>query len=155
MANVLGKPTIEGYTAFLRNIVGVPDAALPDGSFAITLSFNIAMDIVSCWLNTIQPDIYTLAVYNLAADRLLYFCPDQPGQTFFTDLRGQNGLNLNAFVPGVIESSHDESTGQAFAVPESLRDSLQIMDLQNLRTPYGRAYLAYAQMLGPAVWGLT
>jgi hypothetical protein len=28
-------------------------------------------------------------------------------------------------------------------------------NLQNLKTPYGRAYLAFAQDYGPSVWGIS
>jgi hypothetical protein len=153
MSNVLGPPTIAGYTAFLRSI-GMSTAVLPDDSFSITLSFNIASTVVSDWLSQIDSDIYTICIYNLGADRLLYFAQDQPGQTFFANARGVNGYNLNAFVAGVISSSGDEATNQSFAVPASLQN-LTVLDLENLRTPFGRAYISYAQMLGQGLWGLT
>lgn len=151
MSNVLGEVTRSGYLIFLRQGVGIPQIALPDNSPAIDLSLTIAQNFVSCWLGCISSDIYTLAVYNLATDRLINFAQDQTGQCYFKDAREK--YKINSFIAGVIESSSDEATAQAFAVPESLK-SLQLSDLQNLKTPYGRAYLEFAQQLG-TLWGLS
>lgn len=161
MAAVLGPPTLAGYIAFLRNIAGINITVLPDDSIAIPLSYEIAGDIASCQLRVMGADIYTLAIYNLATDRLINFTPDQPGQTFFggnpnaiPPIKGlRQQYNLNAFVAGVIESSHDEGTGQNIAVPDSLRN-LTLLDLQLLKTPFGLAYEQFAQQIG-TLWGLT
>lgn len=150
--SILGVPTLIGYTAFLRDPVGIPTIALPDGAPAIAFSLAISEAIVSQWLECIDQDIYTLAVYNLATDRLLNFAQDQAGQTFFVDIRKQMGLN--SFVSGVIQSSFDQGTGESLVVPDFFK-SLTLMDLQNLKTPYGRQYLSFAQMLGFGVWGLS
>lgn len=151
MFTALGPPTQAGYLIFLRAGVGIPASALPDNSPAIAISLAIACEITYPLLNCLAPNVYTAAVYNLAADRLINFAPDQQGQCYFGNIR--RDLNLNSFVPGVIESSSDEATSQTFAIPDSLRH-LQILDLQNLKTPYGRTYLGYAQMTG-TLWGLN
>lgn len=151
MGTLLGSPTRAGYLAFLRAEAGIPVSALPDNSMSIDLSLSIAQDIVSCWLNQISSDIYTICVYNLATDRLIHFAPDQPGQTYFAEARKLYGVN--SFVAGVVESSTDQGTSQSIAVPDSLRN-LTMLDLQTLQTPFGRAYMAYAQQLG-TLWGLT
>lgn len=151
MSTLLGPPTLAGYTAFLRDPAGIPPSAAPDGSQAILFSFTIAEGTVSEQLECINSDIYTLAVYNLATDRLINFAPDEPGQTYFADLR--KSFALNSFVPGLIQQSADEATSQAFMIPESLKN-LTLADLQMLKTPFGRQYLFFAQSLG-TLWGLS
>lgn len=160
MSHLLGLPTIAGYTAFLRES-GINATVLPDSSFSIQLSFAIAKGIVSPWLCQIDADIYTLAVYNLATDRLIYFAQDQAGQTFFgggpdgkpPGLRQQYGINAKGPY-GLINASHDETTGQAVTLPEWAM-SLTLLDLQNFKTPFGLQYLTFAQMIGPSIWGLS
>lgn len=149
--NVLGPPTLVGYTAFLYNQLAIPPAALPTDSFNIPLSYAIATDIVSQWLAAIQTDIYTLAVYNLAADRLINFCPDQPDQNYFATAR--TNFSINQFVAGVVQTTYDVTTGDSFLVPEAFK-YLTMLDLSTLNTPYGRTYMAFAQQLGP-LWGLS
>jgi hypothetical protein len=149
--NILGPPTLAGYSAFLYNTVGVQTAALPTDSFNINLSFALAMDIVSTWLQCMQSDVYTIAVYNLATDRLINFCPDQPGQSYFEGLRTK--FDINQFVAGVVQADYDQGTGTTLVVPEAFK-TLTMLDLSALNTNYGRAYLGLAQQIG-TLWGLT
>lgn len=124
---------------------------LPPSSFNIQLSYALALDIVSCWLQAMASDVYTIAVYNLATDRLINFCPDQPGQCYFDGLR--TGFKINQFVAGVVQSANDQGTGDTLLVPDAFK-GLTIMDLSNLQTTYGRQYLALAQQIG-TLWGLS
>lgn len=78
--------------------------------------------------------------------------PGTYAATFFADLRAK--WNVNAISTGVVSETHDESTGSSFVVPEQFKD-LTLTDLQNLKTPYGRAYMAFAQKYGQTLWGLT
>lgn len=71
--------------------------------------------------------------------------------TFFAELRAKWGIN--SFVPGVVQSSSDENTAESLLVPDAFK-GFTLGDLQNLKTPWGRQYLAYAQRCGP-LWGLT
>ena len=87
----------------------------------------------------------------MEVDRLIGMAPDQTGQTFFADAR--NGYGLNSFVAGVVSASGDESTNQSLAVPDAL-SNLTLMDMGMIKTPFGRAYLEFAQMLGTN-WGLS
>lgn len=143
--------TRDGYLDFIRNIMGISTTYLPDDSDYIDLSLAIAQEIVNEWINTVSSLIFDQATYNLAGDTLINIAQDQPGETFFYDLREKWGIN--SFVPGVIESSHDETTGQSMLVPEFMKE-LTLGQLQNLKTPYGRQYLAYAQTIGTN-WGLS
>ena len=145
------QATEAGYLLFIRQIMGISIAVLPDASPYIDYSFQVSLATVSLDLAIVVPGIYPLAVYNLAGDRLLNYAQDQPDSTYFKDLRQQ--LNLTSFVPGVIQSSSDVTTSQSFAVAQAL-NKLTLGDLQNLKTPYGLQYLAFAENLG-TLWGLS
>ena len=144
-------PTLAGYIVWIRGVMGITTAQLPDNSPVIGYSFAIAEQIVNQSLIVISCTIYELAVYNLAGDNLLNFAPDQPGSNFFSTVRSD--VNLTGFVAGVVAASGDESTNQTLEVPEAMKN-LTFSDLQNLKTPYGRQYLAFAQMYG-AMWGIS
>ena len=149
-------PTIAGFTAFIFGIMGVPSVALPATAPVIQWSYDFALDWVNQDLQnapsqTTSWSIYARAVYNLAADTLINWAPDQSGQTYFADLRKQFGCN--SFVAGVIQSSGDEGTNESLVVPEAFKE-LTIANLGNLKTPYGRNYLGIAQSTG-TIWGLS
>jgi len=92
--------------------------------------------------------LYTLAVYNLGADRFIRLAQDTPGTTFYSSLRQQ--FNILKFRPGVVLASGDEGSSETLLVPDWYRE-LPMTAQQLLETPWGRDYLAYAQMYGPYV----
>lgn len=155
------QPTLAGFISFLRNVVGIPTSVLPDDSPTITMAYTIAIDLTNLILNEAIPDIYTLAVYNLGASNVLNYGQDPvpvvvyknnaEGLGFFAFTRQQ--LNMNGFVPGVINSASDVSTSQSMTIPKAFED-LTIADLQYLKDPYGRQYLAFAQKYG-TLWGIS
>jgi hypothetical protein len=162
----VGQPTLAGFLAFVRNVMGITSEQLPDDSVYLGYAFDVALALVSLDLGNPGVDgtgsIYSLAVYNLAGDRLLNYAQDvpdapsvpgsgDPGLPFFAYARQSYGVN--SFVAGVIEASSDETDSVSIAVPESLRE-VSLSDLSNLKTPYGRQYLAFAQQLG-TLWGLS
>lgn len=120
----------------------------------VNTTLTVAKSIVNRDLALIAPQIYVLAVYNLAADRLINFAPDVPGQTFFADLRGPDKYNLMAFAPGVVTTASDAGTAGSLLNPEQMR-LFTLQDLQLLRTFYGRQYLSFAQMLGTTLYGIS
>lgn len=145
----------------------IPVEVLPDGSMWFSFSFDVSMLTVNLLMNVVSPPIYTLAVYYLAGDILINNATDvpnapvyaPPGTTtnvdklpYFAYMRKQ--FNINGFVSGVIQSASDEGTSESMVVPDSL-SQLSLSDLQNLKTPWGRQYLAWAQKYGPAPWGLS
>lgn len=171
MSDSSNPPTLAGYQSFVLNIMGISTSILPADSSYIAWSFAVAMTVVNPALNFASSalpglpsiNIFALAVYNLAGDYLLNWAQDAVGAPIYKETAENQGLpffaymryayNLNGFVPGVITSSSDADTSQALVVPEALK-TLMLSDLQNLKTPYGRQYLAWAQRYG-TLWGLT
>lgn len=156
-------PTISGFLAFLRG-AGFPVAAIPDTSPTIGLAFRVAMAITAPQLRLIDPLIYELAVYNLATSNVVNYAQDQPGGPtfpgsgdpplpYFQGLR--KSLHVNSFVAGVVQAAADESTSDSLLVPEVFKN-LTIANLQQLKDPWGRQYLAFVSDLGNlASWGVS
>lgn len=119
---------------------------------AALTTLAVALEVVNDTLAAASGMIYTLAVYNLATDRLMNYASDVQGQTYFTDLR--KTMNLLTVSVGVASSANDGGTSVGLLNPDSMR-AFTLQDLQTLKTPWGRQYMAYAQMYGPALWGLT
>lgn len=118
------------------------------------VSLSIAQEIVNDVLAQVSPTIYTLAVYNLAADRLINYAQDVPGQTFFRDLRGPDKFDVNRLSVGVPSQVSDQGTAVGILNPEQMR-LFTLQDLSTLRTPFGRQYMAFAQMVGRTLYGLS
>lgn len=144
-------PTLDGFQDFITNVMQAPTTALPVGAPIISYAFNAASSIVLKAIQGIDPFLYQMAVYNLAASILVQYAPDQAGQTFFVDYRKSHGIGV--FTPGLIQSSSDNGTSQSWMIPEAFKN-LSLADLQNLKNPYGLAYLEIAQSYGQ-IWGLT
>lgn len=143
-------PSLDGYIGWLRD-QGFSDAAIPADSMMLSMTYDVATATVNPALAGASPMIYTLAIYNIGADMLVNWSPDQPGQTYFADLRKAYGVF--DFAPGVVTSSSDGGTSTSIMNPEFMKD-FTLANLQNLKTPYGRQYLAWAQAYGP-LWGLS
>lgn len=161
------QPTLAGFLTFITTVMGIDAEVLPPTEPVIAMAFAIALSVVNralqcigvpstdaagATLNSGGWTIYAVAVYNLAGDNLLNFAQDQPGQTYFGDLRKQ--LNLDGFVSGVIQSSSDKSTSNSMVVQEAAK-AFTLANLQNLKTIYGRRYLALAQSAGPTTGGMN
>lgn len=166
-------PTYPGFVSFLTNVVGVPADQIPSAITpnpppdppivypydAVRFSYDFSLNMTYWWLLAVpsqptSPSIYAVAVYNLGADTLINYAadiPDSTDPTYWSDLRGTFGIN--SFTGGVINFSSDQSTSEGIAVSDFLK-SLTLADLQNLKTPWGRNYLALAQNIG-TLWGIT
>lgn len=147
------QPTLAGFVSFIRNVMGINTTVLPDNSAVIAIAYNVAVALANPAFQCIPsdpatPSIYALMVYNLAGDNLVNYAQDQPGQSFFADLR--KSLNLAGFVGGVIQSSADKSTSEAMVVPDAAKQ-FTMANLQQLKTPWGRQYMAFAQSYGYVV----
>lgn len=144
-------PNLADFTTFLSSVAGISTVFLPASSPDIANAYAVAIAIVNTDLANLPGNLYALAVYNLGADNVINYAMDQPNQTYFFDLRKSYGINL--FVPGVTASSGDSSTSQSRVTPEFMKN-LTMGDLQNLKTPFGRAYLNFAQQAG-TLWGVS
>lgn len=144
-------PSQADFQTFLTNVVGIAVEYLPVGSPSIGYAYSYAYSVVLPLLAYIPGNLYSLAIYNLAADALINYAQDQPGRSFFSDLRKSLGISI--FVPGVTGSSSDGGTSNSRVTPDFM-EGLTMMDLQNMKTPYGRQYLAIAQQYG-SIWGLS
>ena len=63
-------------------------------------------------------------------------------------------LGIAKFSPGVVSSQADAGTSTALLNPEFMK-TLTMQNLQNLRDPWGRQYIAFAQSYGPTVFDLS
>lgn len=145
------QPTLAGFIQFIRNVMGISTADLPDSALSITYAYYVAVDIVDVDIAIASSRIYTIMVYNLAADNLINYAQDQPGLTYFANLR--TSLKITNFVPGIVQSASDAGTSDSLMVPDFFK-TLTLQNLQNLKTTYGRTYLQYAQSYG-TLWGMT
>lgn len=151
-----GYPTQGQFLIFLRTIVGLDPLVLPDNAPVIGYAFNSALSVVNPALACAPSPpgswtLYAIAVYNLGADSVINFAPDQPERSYFFDMRAS--LSINTFVPGVIASSSNAPTSQSTLNPEFMK-TFTMRDLRNLKTPYGRAYLEIAMDYG-TLWGIS
>lgn len=155
------QPTFSGFTAWLPGAVGVPANAIPAGSPYPQWAYDVAIATVNHQLMRVPGPQYMLAVYNLAADQLINWCPDVTPTVPYPDASSQVGFfawarekfDVTAFAAGVVQSAADESTSETLATPDALKN-LTLGQLQNLKTPWGRQYLAFAQTVG-TMWGLS
>jgi len=155
-------PTLAGFLAFIRGVMGIDPLYLPDDAPVIGYAFQVAMGIVNPALcgvcfprfpgGPLATNAFTLAVYNLAGDNVITFAQDQAGRDYFDKTREK--LGINKFSPGVVASTSDQATATSLLNPDFMRN-LTMANLQNMRTPWGRQYLSYAQAYGPNVWGLS
>ena len=162
MTILTSSPSLAGFQEWTRIVMGVPVSVLPDDSPITPVAYQVALDIVNEQLQCLgNGQIYTLAVYNLGGDNLINYAQDQTSPppspppanaaTYWTDLRA--AFHIGAFVAGVISGSADQGTSQTILNPDFMK-GLTMANLQQLKTPYGRQYLAFAQDVG-TLWGLS
>lgn len=140
-------PNLADFTTFVLN-QGVPSGDLPTGSPYLEWAFTYADDVALVPPASMPSILYVIAVYNLGMHHLLMIGQDQTGYTFFSDSRTSFGLM--SFSAGVVSSSADQGTSTTLTVGKWM-DDLPLQALGLLKTPWGRAYLEYAQMYGPTI----
>ncbi|WP_051377034.1 hypothetical protein [Paraburkholderia dilworthii] len=144
-------PNVTDLYTFLTTVAGIPTSALPSDSAYIPWALSYAEEMTLQVLRFVGQDYYCFAVYCLATSFLINWCPDQPGQTYFADLR--KTWNLTGFTGGIIQSTADQSTSESMLMPEFL-SGLTIGQLQALKDPFGRQWLAAMADNGP-IWGIS
>jgi hypothetical protein len=151
-------PTLAGFQAFVTTAVQIPTSVLPANSPYFGYAYNVALSIVSKQFLLVDPGIYVLAVYNLAAHNLVSFAQDAPGAPVYQDglpyfaFQRQN-FGLSGFVPGVISSSSDQGTSQSTEVLEGFK-TMTLLDLNATKTPWGQVYIMFASQIG-SLWGAS
>lgn len=139
------------FLAFVRSPVKIPALILPDDDPAIEFAYDMSVDTVGLALLRVSPGMYKRAVYNLGVDILINVAQDQDGRNEFKKKREE--YKISGFVPGVISSTSNAGTAESLLNPEMFKTFL-MSDLQNLKTPWGRAYLSIAVNAGTA-WGIS
>ena len=139
--------SLSGFIAFVRADMSVSAGQVPDDSQSLSLAYGGAVEWVNRDIEVVMPNLYTVAVYNLAAS----FLVNCGTESVFSDFRSK--LGLNDFKPGVITGAGDNATSAQRLVPDFFKD-LSLADLQMLQDPWGRRYLMIAQQFG-SLWGLS
>lgn len=151
MSNPITTPSLVGFIAWTRAVMGIPTTVIADNDIGYSYAYQVALDLVPLDFSVLSPDIYTLTVYNLGGSNLLQWQQDITGQTFFADARKSYGINN--FVAGVISGAGDVSTNESLVIGAGLQN-LDLISLQAIKNPYGRQAMAFMQSLG-TLWGLT
>lgn len=144
-------PTLVGFTAFCRNVAGITEAVMPNDDPGFQIALDVGVAWIPCVLRQVSCAIYTYTVYQWGVSWLLQWQNDQEGQDFFTKMRASYGVNN--LVAGVISATADESTSDSLTVGRALSD-LDLVSLQEIKNPFGRAAVATLMSLGP-LWGLS
>ncbi|WP_175785392.1 hypothetical protein [Burkholderia ambifaria] len=145
------QPNLADFTTFVYN-QGVPETDLPTDSQYLQWAFTMAMNLALQSPCSVPAIVYVLAVYNLGMHRLLKVAQDTPPSTYFATQRAN--FKMLSFVAGVVQSAGDQGTSNSLIAPDFLKN-LTMQDLDLLKTPWGREYLAYAQQYGPDVVGVS
>ncbi|UGC97722.1 hypothetical protein PQD17_gp09 [Pantoea phage PdC23] len=139
--------SLSGFIEFVRTDMGIPADQVPDDSASLSMAYNAAIQWVNSDILAVMPDLYGIAVYNLAASFLVNYGTE----SVLSSLRQK--LGLNNLKSGVIDSASDNATSASRFVPDFFK-SLSLADLQMLADPWGRRYLMIAQQFG-SLWGLS
>lgn len=144
------SPNITDFTTYCQN-QGIVASYTLVGSEYFQWAFDWAMaDAMTCpQMAALQ---YVLAVYHLGADRFIRIAQDDGLGTFYQAQRASFGVLQ--FKPGVVMASGDGPTSETLVVPDWYRD-IPMAAQEQLKTPWGRQYIAYAQMYGPYVVGVS
>jgi hypothetical protein len=143
-------PNLADFTTFCQD-QGIVASYTTSSSDYFQWAFDWAQnDAMTC--PQMPAQLYVLAVYNLGADRFIRIAQDDGQGTYYQTQRQQFGVLQ--FKPGVVMASGDGDTSQTLVVPDWYR-TLPLGAQEQLKTPWGREYLAYAQMYGPYVMGVS
>jgi len=160
-------PTLAGFQQWAQQVMGVTStgssAILPSADPSWTWAFASAVNLVDPTWCQVSPLSYTQMVYNVAANNLLYWARDPASAPYYKNSPDQGELKFFAYwrdkwnllgpISGVVSGANDQGSGSTLEVPDALKN-LTLEDLLLYKTPYGRAYLAYAQQQG-SLWGVS
>jgi hypothetical protein len=152
-------PTFAGFQWFVQYSMGVPTNEIPTTDY-LQVAYDQAINLAYWGLASVPsqpttPSLYAFAVYNLGCAILLEYAQDDPNadpiSTFWNDLRNKLGINSATF--GIINSAADQGTSESMYIPDVIK-GMTLLDLQLMKSPWGRKYLMIAGEWG-AIWGLT
>jgi hypothetical protein len=144
-------PNVTDLYTFLTTVAAVPTSALPANSPYIAWALSYSEEMTLGVFRAIGQDFYCFAVYLLATSFLINWCPDQLGQTYFQTAR--NGFGISSFTGGTVQSASDQGTSAGLDAPDFIK-GLTPGQLQALKDPFGRQWLAMSAELGP-IWGIS
>ena len=130
---------------------GVNTSVLPTTSTYLPWAFTWGVNWTNTGVNIPSP-AYVLACYQGGMHYLVSIAQDEPGQTFWADLRKQ--YNMLSFVAGAVISSSDQGTSQTLSGSKGLED-LSLVAMDAIKTPWGQKWLQYQQTYGPNVIGVA
>lgn len=136
-----------GFIEFVRTDMGITADQVPDDSASLSMAYNAALQWVNDGIAAVMPDLYGIAVYNLAGSFLVNYGTESVLSTL------RQTLGLNNIRVGVIDSASDNATSASRLVPDFFK-TLSLADLQMLGDPWGRRYMMIAQQFG-SLWGLS
>lgn len=153
------QPTRAGFLLFIRGVMGIDPLILPDDNLVIDYALAVAQETVNPALMQLPNGslgqslwtTYVRAVYNLGGSNVLNFAQDQDGREYFETQRKKYATN--AFQPGLVTTTSDQGTVTSLLNQEAMR-TFTLANLQQLKDPYGRQYLAIAQSYG-TLWGAS
>ncbi|EAW1174407.1 hypothetical protein S922_23020 [Salmonella enterica subsp. enterica] len=146
------KPTFDGFVAYIRTVVCIPESAVADDSPWLTASYVAGLE----WVNTGMglerlPLIYTTTVYNAGTSILINHAPDIPPSTYFADARKKFGIGKA--VNGLMTTAADQGTSGSTVISDAM-SNLSLADLMMMQDPWGRQVIAVLMEQGPQ-WGYT
>lgn len=139
------------YAFLLAQFPGATSTTLPSTLASLAIALDVAVALCNTELACISGQLYCIAVYNLATDRLVNYGQDAANSSLLKSARARFGIG--SYVPGVPDSASDNGTAVGLVTPETLKN-LTLGDLQKMKTPWGREYVGMMQDFSPA-WGLT
>ncbi|EIX6431205.1 hypothetical protein MKU92_000022 [Salmonella enterica] len=146
------KPTFDGFVAYIRTVVCIPESAIADDSPWLKASYAAGLE----WVNTGMglerlPLIYTTTVYNAGTSILINHAPDISPSTYFSDARKTFGIGKA--VNGLMTAAADQGTSGSTVISDAM-SNLSLADLMMMQDPYGRQVIAVLMEQGP-LWGYT
>ncbi len=143
-------PNLADFTTYCQNQGVVASYTASDSEY-FQWAFNWALaGAMTC--PQMPSIIYVLAVYNFGVDRFIRIAQDDGQGTFYQDQR--TSFSILTLRPGVVMASGDESTSNTLVVPDWYR-TIPLSVQQQMKTPWGAEYVAYAQEYGPYVVGVS
>lgn len=143
------SPNLSDYTLFVANVMDIDPLYLPSTSPFLGYALDQAVALVippsRPWCAAPSGIGYTLATYNCAGHIQIRITPDQTDRDFFRCKRREFDMLKPSY--GVVSSTGDDGTSVSLATSDALRQ-LTLGDLDFMKTPWGREYLAYAQDFG-------